>query len=127
MLQFKFDENLNPIWRDPLRRAGHRVSTVVEEGLAGIDDESLAATCKRLNLCLITADMGFAQPLRYPPAKYHGLIILRHPKPSLSRMYGLIQQVVEALRGDTPAGRLWVVEPGRIRIFGMPRDEETSC
>ncbi len=66
-MHFKFDENSDPRWRQPLEHAGHRVSTVSEEGLHGADDSAIAQTCQSQTLCLLTADLHFAQTLQYPP------------------------------------------------------------
>jgi len=68
-----------------------------------------------------TADEDFAQILRYPPAQYFGLIVLRHPRPSLKRMNTLLRQVVAALQTESPQGKLWIVEPRRIRIHEPSR------
>jgi predicted nuclease of predicted toxin-antitoxin system len=121
MLRFKLDENAAPQWRTPLEQAGHEASTVVEEGLKGTGDSTLARICQESGLCLITADLHFAQIIEYPPEEYARIIVLRHPKPTLARMLGLVQQVAHATRNESPAGRLWIVEPGRIRIHGEPQ------
>lgn len=123
-LRFKFDENLDPRWRLPLESAGARVSTVTEEGLAGADDQAVASECRRLGLCLVTADLGFGNPLLHSPRDFAGIIVLRHPKPSLSNMLRLVEQVARHIVGSSPEGRLWVVEPGRIRVHGIPKDPE---
>ena len=122
MLRFKLDENADPRWREPLEAAGNEVSTVADEGLQGTDDQALATVCREGGFCLVTADLDFAQTIEYPPSEYHGLVVLRHPKPTLAAMRRLIEQVVTATRDESPAGRLWIVEPGRIRIHGIPRD-----
>ncbi|HEV8717418.1 MAG TPA: DUF5615 family PIN-like protein [Candidatus Binatia bacterium] len=116
MLRFKLDENADPRWREPLAQAGYEVSTVAEESLQGAEDEVVAKVCQKERRCLITADLDFAQILDYPPEKYVGLIILRHPHPTLAGMVRLIRQIVAALPNESPVGRLWIVEPGRIRI-----------
>ncbi len=115
-MHFKLDENANPQWRVPLEAAGHTVSTVIEEKLQGQADVTIAAVCRSLNMCLVTLDVDFAQTTAYPPEEQAGIIVLRHPKPSLNRMLSLVYQVVEMLKRESPAGRLWIVEPGRIRI-----------
>ena len=116
MLRFKLDENADPRWREPLAQAGYEVSTVAEESFRGAEDEVVAEVCQKEKRCLITADLDFAQILDYPPEKYVGLIILRHPHPTLAGMARLIRQIVAALSNESPVGRLWIVEPGRIRI-----------
>ncbi len=115
-MRFKLDENLDARWRVPLEEAGRQVSTVAEEALEGTEDRTLAEICRSLSLCLITADLDFSQILDYPPARYAGLIVLRHPHPTLAKMLELVRQVALTVAHESPAGRLWIVEPGRIRV-----------
>ncbi|MCX5879704.1 MAG: DUF5615 family PIN-like protein [Deltaproteobacteria bacterium] len=126
IIHFKLDENADRRWFSSLEKAGHRISTVVEEGFAGADDAVVAATCKRMELCLVTADLGFAQIFQYRPSEYHGIIVLRHPKPSLQGMSHLVSQIVGALRIESPVGRLWIVEPGRMRVYGQARSDRVQ-
>lgn len=67
--------------------------------------------------CLITADEDFAQIIHYPPAEFPGIVVLRHPRPSLRQLDELIRQVAAVATAEPLAGRLWIVEPGRIRIY----------
>ncbi|HNR32017.1 MAG TPA: DUF5615 family PIN-like protein [Candidatus Hydrogenedentes bacterium] len=120
MLRFKPDENADQRWRIPLKEAGNEVSTVAEEQLQGTDDQTLAAVCRDQGLSIVTADIDFAQTIKYPPQNYRGLIILHHPKPTLAGMLGLIRQIAVAIKHESPVGRLWIVEPGRIRVHGSP-------
>lgn len=115
-MHFKFDENADARWRAPLEDAGHTVSTVAEEKLRGETDATIAAVCRSLDMCLLTLDVDFAQTTAYPPVEYPGIIVLRHPKPTLQGMLLLVRQVVVMLQRESPRGRLWIVEPGRIRI-----------
>lgn len=115
-MRFKLDENADPRWRVPLEAADHTVSTVREERLQGQANATIAAVCRSLDLCLLTLDVDFSQTTAYPPAEYSGIIVLRHPKPTLRGMLTLVHQVVAMLERESPRGRLWIVEPGRIRI-----------
>lgn len=119
-MHFKFDENMDARWRQPLEQAAHQASTVSEEGLAGADDSAIAQTCQAERLCLVTIDLDFAQTLHYPPEQYGGLVVLRHPRPSLAGMHDLVRQLAVAVSQESPEGRLWIVEPGRIRIHAPP-------
>ena len=118
--RFKLDENVSRDWSDPLRTAGHDVATVSDQALRGATDPDLAEACRREGRCLLTTDDGFAQILDYPPERYPGLVVLRHPKPTLLGMKNLVVQIAGALEGESPAGRLWIVEPGRIRVHEPP-------
>jgi predicted nuclease of predicted toxin-antitoxin system len=115
-VRFKLDENCDPRWQTPLIAAGHAVSTVHDEGLQGAEDETIASACRSEGRCLITADLDFAQLLDFPPENSSGFIVLRHPRPTLAGMQALLEQVVLAVAKESPSGRLWIVEPGRIRI-----------
>jgi len=115
-MHFKLDENADPRWRLPLEHAGHFVSTVSEEALSGSDDDVIAKVCLQKRFALITVDQGFAQIIHYPPQQYPGIIVLRHPKPTLAGMRKLIAQIADALNRQSVDGELWIVEPGRIRI-----------
>jgi hypothetical protein len=107
-----------------LKRLDNHVSTVSEEHLQGSEDRIIALPCKDKGLCLITVDLGFAQILEYPPNDYPGIIVLRHPAPTLSGMHQLVSQVAVAIETRSPDGRLWIVEPGRIRVHGIPQDKD---
>ena len=124
-LRFKLDENADPRWREPLEQAGHWVSTVAEESLGGSSDDVLAETCRELGLCLITADLDFSQIMNYPPDRYAGIIVLRHPRPTLAGMRDLVRQVATAVEQESPVGQLWIVEPGRIRIHWRLSEKES--
>lgn len=121
--RFKLDENVARDWSDPLRTAGHDVATISEQGLRGATDPDLAETCRREGRCLVTTDEGFAQILDYPPERYSGLVVLRHPMPTLLGMKNLVVQMAVALERESPVGRLWIVEPGRVRVH-EPRGGE---
>jgi predicted nuclease of predicted toxin-antitoxin system len=116
MAAFKLDENLSPGLRVVFDRAGLDVATVGDQGLQGATDERVSEACRREGRCLVTADQDFAQILLYPPSSYAGIIVLRDPRPSLVRLENLVRQVISALQRESVEGRLWIVEPGRIRI-----------
>lgn len=116
-IHFKLDENLDVRNAKVFEKAGYAASTVFDESLQGADDESIANVCKKEGFCIITADEDFAQIIDYPPQDYAGIIVLRLRKSTLRGYTKLIQQVVEALKKENPSGRLWIVEPGKIRIY----------
>ena len=121
-LRFKLDENLDPRWREPLEEAGHDVSTALEQSLLGVGDHAIAETCRAEQRTLVTLDVDFAQILDFPPREYAGLIVMRHPRPTLAGMRDLVRQLAVAVERESPVGRLRIVEPGRFRIHQDPSD-----
>ena len=122
-MKIKLDENLDVRLTEPLREAGHDATTVTAQGLRGVDDEALFAICKREGRILVTLDLDFTNVLRYPPDESPGLIVLRAANQRFVTGRILVETLVDALRTETPTGRLWIVEPGRLRIH--ENDDET--
>ena len=114
-MKLKLDENIAPQAKEILAQAGHDVLTVPEEALAGFPD-ALVGAANREGRCLLTLDMDFANVLVYPPESYVGLVVLRHPHPTMRGLLNLVRQFSVSLRSHDPRGRLWIVEPGRIPI-----------
>jgi predicted nuclease of predicted toxin-antitoxin system len=115
-MKIKFDHNMDPRGAAILRQAGHEVSTAKEQNLADAEDDVIAGVCQAELRCLVTLDLDFANTVLYPPEKYFGLVVLRHPKPTANRLLELVRQLNTALPTMNPVHKLWIVEPGRIRI-----------
>jgi len=113
-MKIKLDQNMDPRGAVLLRQAGHEVSTVKEQNLTGAGDAVTAAVCKKELRCLVTLD--FANTVVYPPQEYFGLVVLRHPKPTARKLLELVRQLNTALLSMDPMQKLWIVEPGRIRL-----------
>ena len=59
----------------------------------------------------------FADVLRFPPHKTAGIAVLRLPKgASLSLLEKFVTHLLSMLDAEPIAGRLWIVEAGRIRV-----------
>ena len=116
-MKFKLDENFGQRTQDVFRKDGHDVQTVREEGLTSASDNRLYTTCQQEGRCLVTLDLDFADVIHFPPQSTGGIIVIRLPRnPSLSALETLIGQCLQALKQDHIEGRLWIVEPNRIRI-----------
>jgi len=66
-MKFKFDENFDVRLVPLLAEGGHDVDTVRAEKLSGSPDETIYETCRRAGRTLITLDLDFANPFRFPP------------------------------------------------------------
>ena len=47
---------------------------------------------------------------------YVGIVVFRPVKPSRDGVLALLQQLIPVLQAEWAEHRLWVVEPGRVRI-----------
>jgi hypothetical protein len=75
---------------------------------------------KRKPRVLFTLDMDFADIRTYPPGAYIGIVVFRPLKPSRNSVLALLRQLIPVLQAQWAEHRLWIVEPGRVRIREGP-------
>lgn len=114
-MRFKLDENLDPRLASLLAEGGHDVQTVLSEGLSGETDEVIYRVCLQERRTLVTLDLDFSNPLRFPPGKTQGIVVIRPHRPTLPQVRAVLNNVIGPLKSGQVTGRLWIVEPGRIR------------
>ena len=116
-MKLKLDENLGLRGKHVLDAAGHDACTVAAQKLTAADDRHLIEICRLEGRALVTLDVDFANPLVFPPADYAGIAVIRLPKrPTAADLQAGLETLVRALKVESLAGRLWIVERGRVRI-----------
>jgi len=83
--------------------------------MSGASDEQVFAAAAAENRCLVTLDLDFSDPIHFPPAT--GTIVLRVPVPSMAMIRRLLEQAILRAADESPDGQIWIVEPGRIRMW----------
>src|SRR5207302_671415 len=91
--------------------------TVLAEGLSGRDDQAIDETCKSAGRTLLTLDLDFSNPLHFPPADTEGIVVLRPARTVLPAIQATLLSVLPQLKTGLVKGKLWIVEPGRIRVY----------
>jgi predicted nuclease of predicted toxin-antitoxin system len=116
-VKLKLDENVDTRLVPLLEEGGHDVDTVRSEGLCGADDAAIYDVCQRTGRVLVSLDLDFSNPHRFPPAPTEGIIIVRPPRPVLPQVRATLAAALPQLKMRDLRGRLWIVEPGRIRVY----------
>lgn len=124
-MKFKLDENFGTRTQQLFKAAGHEVQTVRDQGIQGCSDQHLYEVCCSEKYCLVTLDLDFADVIRFPPTEASGIIVIRvRRNPSLELLEQLVRQFLRALTQISVESKLWIVEPGRIRIH---QSETNGC
>jgi predicted nuclease of predicted toxin-antitoxin system len=114
--RFKVDENLPREAQALIADAGHDAQSVYDERLIGHSDARILDVCINEDRVLITLDLDFSDIRQYPPSTHRGVWVLRPETQSIENTLSVLKGAL-ALVGDEPtASRLWIVEPGRVRI-----------
>lgn len=116
MMKFKLDENLGPSIHEMFIRRGHDCLMVREQGLGGAVDARLWAATVSEDRILVTTDHDFGNVMTYPPSSTAGIAVL-NPPGTVSRtlLRALAEALLVALEQRSIRGKLWIVEPSRIR------------
>jgi predicted nuclease of predicted toxin-antitoxin system len=77
VIHFKLDENLPAQAVDTLRKAGHDVRTVLEQGLGGAADRAIFEACAAERRVLVTLDLDFADIRRQGVSQSPGMLVIR--------------------------------------------------
>ncbi len=124
-MKFKLDENLGRRGQELLIEAGHDATTVRDQRLAGVSDETLFAVCLAEGRALITLDHDFGHIIRFPPERGPGIVILETgSRLTLQTLLQCLRDLLVVLETNELAGSLWILEPGRVRIRQM---RDGSC
>jgi predicted nuclease of predicted toxin-antitoxin system len=115
-MRAKIDENMPTEAADLLRDAGWECDTVYDEALGGAEDPRLIDRCRVEGRVLFTTDLDFADIRTYPPSDQVGIVVFRALKPSRAAVLGLVRTAIPVLASEWAERRLWIVEPGRVRI-----------
>ena len=117
-MRFLVDANVPRSTLALLKNYGHDAEHVRDIGLGASPDAQIASQAKKSGAALITRDFDFADVRDYPPADYHGLIVMRLPDDAVAqRIVNLLERFLKKseLVSQLP-GHLVILEGDRVRF-----------
>ena len=125
-MRFKLDENLDVRLAALLAEGGHDTGTVLSQAMSGRSDEAIYQACTSERRTLVTLDMDFANPLRFPPGATEGIAVIRPRRAVLPAIRETLAAARNRLKDGTIKGSLWIVEPGRIRVYRPAQSDDAA-
>ena len=94
------------------------MATVDAQDLSSVTDETLIEICRVEDRAVVSFDKDFADVIRFSPARYRGIIVLRLPEPvTLPMILNALTRVADLAETRSVVGRLWIVSINRIREY----------
>jgi predicted nuclease of predicted toxin-antitoxin system len=115
-MQLLVDENLQEATLTFLRRLGHDVRGVQEEGLTSADDQIIFHHARRTERVLSTYNVDFVDIRELTGMHHSGVIRLRIRNQRLADMHPILAAALDQLREHDLADSLVTVSDDRIRI-----------
>ncbi|PSB42273.1 hypothetical protein C7B67_25505 [filamentous cyanobacterium Phorm 6] len=126
-MKLKLDENVDLRVVTFLRLAGHDVETVPSQGLTSAPDVELINVCRQEERCLVTADRGFGNRMRFNPSEYAGIVVIRlTSRPNFAEWKEAIETLILGLEQAEVFGKLWIIRQGTIQEYQPTEPEETE-
>jgi hypothetical protein len=119
-MRFLADESCDFRAVQALRAAGHDVEAVIETA-PGAEDADVLDMAAREGRIFVTEDRDFGQLVYAAGTLAVGVLLLRFPSGARTALPAALVDVV-AEHGDKLAGRFVVLQPGRVRFGGTPRE-----
>lgn len=117
MATFLVDEDLPRSLVESLRNAGIQALDVRDAGLRGLPDQAIHDFAVRNGHTIVTADVGFANALRFPPELRRGVVLVRLPNDiGICRLCALVVAALVEWAVEDMTGITLVIEERRIRV-----------
>lgn len=126
-MKLKLDENVDFRVVTLLRLAGHDVETAASQGLISAPDVEVINVCRQEERCLVTADRGFGNRMRFNPSEYAGIVVIRlTSRANFAEWREAIETLILGLDRAEVFGKLWIVRQGTIQEYQPIEPEETE-
>ncbi|MBI2644165.1 MAG: DUF5615 family PIN-like protein [Candidatus Wildermuthbacteria bacterium] len=114
---FLIDENITSSIRILFEEKGFEAECVKNiQELRGQPDEVVFDYAVAKQAVIVTKDLGFANPTRFPLTQLLGLVVLRFPNEvSVTTLYKEVERLIEGMEEQDFRKRIIVIEPGSVR------------
>jgi predicted nuclease of predicted toxin-antitoxin system len=118
-LRFFSDQCVPAGITEALKQRGHSITLLREVLPINSPDSLVISNAQALGAILLSLNGDFADITTYPPASYRGIVAIQlnnHPETIPYLMAGLLRFLSENPDQSFYMGKLFIVEPHRIRI-----------
>jgi predicted nuclease of predicted toxin-antitoxin system len=126
-VNIRLDENIFQSWVQPLRRLGHDIDTVREEGLTGQTDPAVWTATQRASRFFVTQDLDRSDVRVYTPGTHAGLLLVRLSDPGRNALVRRTNQIFEtenagafSLIETTTFPVRNIARSGRSKVLNVP-------
>lgn len=85
--------------------------------MRGSSDQAVFEHAQAQGYVLVTGDVGLGDVVRFPGARHRGIVVSRFPNEvSNDVVNDAILAAIRSLTEQELAGRILIVEPGRVRL-----------
>jgi predicted nuclease of predicted toxin-antitoxin system len=117
-MKIKLDENLPVRLAALLKKFGHEVRTLHEEGLTGHADAEVWEAAQKESRFLITQDLDFSDSRKFAPGSHHGILLMRLRSPNRKALIERIEEMFHKENIRAWAGCFVVATERKIRVLG---------
>ena len=121
-VRVKLDENLSRSHVELLRKLGHEVDRVFDQGLSGASDSVVWSRVVEEGRFFVTLDLDFSDVRRYEPGTHPGILLLRARTNSGLAVEDILRRVLAEQALDELRGCL-VIADHRLTRIRRPRSD----
>jgi len=115
-MKIKLDENMPFRLVEVLRRLGHDLDTVPQEGLTGRGDKTVWDAAQATGRFLITQDLDFSDARRFVPGGHCGILLVRLHAPGRDSLLRHVEAAFSQENATAWQGNFVVLTDHKIRI-----------